>query len=252
MIFFDQLDRKITLNKAPTRIISLVPSHTQLLFDLGLYDKVIAVTDYCELPENSNIRRIGGTKDADTELISSLQPDLIIANKEENTQAIVEALSQFPIWISDVDTIPEMYKMIEGIGNVTATDHKASLMIEELTSAMDAVKGLYAGSVLYFIWRKPYMIAAKNTFIDAVLEWIGFTNCADETRYPVITPEQIQALTPDYIFLSTEPFPFKEKHLDEFKNICSESTVKVVNGECFSWYGSKMLEATKYFPLVLK
>jgi ABC-type Fe3+-hydroxamate transport system substrate-binding protein len=255
-VFKDQLDRTITLDKNPLRIISLVPSQTELLYHLGLDNEVVGITKFCIHPDSwfRTKTRIGGTKTVNIERVKSLQPTLIIANKEENTKSELEALEQIcTVWISDVRDIPSALEMIQKVGALVGKDKEAQQLAQEIQLLFNSMTGLFSKQrALYVIWNDPIMVAAKNTFIDSVLEHLGLENAASAMeRYPEISVEQLQILNPDFIFLSSEPFPFKQKHLDQFKRALPKSQVHLVDGELFSWYGSRLLHSASYF-LALK
>ena len=235
----------------PKRIISLVPSQTELLFDLGLDEEIVGVTKFCIHPADKvNVKAIvGGTKTLNMSRIHALQPDLIIANKEENTRAEVEELQRhYPVHVTDVVTITDALTMIQEIGALVGKEPEASELTRRIQSDFTLNSSPSGLSVAYFIWRKPYMVAANATFIHSMLETAGFRNAfADRTRYPAITPGDLQAAQPDLIFLSSEPYSFSEKHRAEFQEICPVARVLVVDGEVFSWYGSRLLRASDYF-----
>ncbi len=239
--------------KTTERIISLVPSQTELLVDLGLKNQLIGVTKYCVHPKNirKEIETIGGTKALDLDKIRALKPDLIIANKEENQQDQIESLAlEFPVWISDINNLDSAWDMIDRIADLLNKKEIADQLIIECKEKWETIySGTIRGTCLYFIWQKPYMLAGKDTFIDNVISHIGLENLAHqfEGRYPEISQETIKELNPDYIFLSSEPYPFKEKNLKQMEKIVLDSTVHLVDGEFFSWYGSRLLPAAEYF-----
>ncbi len=251
--FTDQLGREIEVSYPPTKIVSLVPSQTELLFDLNLNDKISALTKFCIHPESLVVYKeiIGGTKKLHLDKIASIAPDLIIANKEENTRSEIEELAlKFPVWISDIQTLDHALEMIRSIGELTNTEEKACQIEDSIRSNFDELRPLQKSlGAVYLIWRKPYMSANSKTFIHDMLVRVGLTNlCADEAeRYPEISEEQLVALNPDIILLSSEPFPFDEKHMHELARILPESRICLVDGELFSWYGSRLLHSPDYF-----
>lgn len=239
----------------PQRIISLVPSQTELLFDLGLAGRVVGITKFCihPAPFCKHTPKVGGTKHFHFDTIDRLQPDLIIGNKEENYKEGIERLQQkYPVWMSDIYTLEDALHMILEVGHLTGTPAKASEIAEHIKNGFTELQALSGKKVAYLIWRNPYMVAGSHTFIHDMLSRCGFENVfAGNARYPEITPEQLSAAKPDYIFLSSEPFPFSEKHLTEFRQICPEATIKIVDGEMFSWYGSRLLLSVPYFRQLL-
>ncbi|HMQ00133.1 MAG TPA: helical backbone metal receptor [Cyclobacteriaceae bacterium] len=248
--FTDQLGNQVILNKPPERIVSLVPSQTELLYDLGLDEKVIGITKFCVHPASWRKSKtiVGGTKRIRHDVMDELQPDLIIANKEENTKEDIELLQKkYPVWISDVISWQDALQMIKGIAEVTGKVQRAEELLKQIENAFADLPALPSAKVLYLIWRGPWMAAAADTFIDIMLNKIGWQNVLkDYSRYPELTTEQIQSLKPDYILLSSEPYPFKEAHIKELKLICPQAQVLLVDGEMFSWYGSRLLQVPVY------
>jgi len=249
MHFTDHLNRSIFLPKPPERIISLVPSQTELLVDLGLEEKIVGVTKFCVHPRHLKKSKtiVGGTKNYRFDVIDSLKPDLIIGNKEENDQEGIEKLAdKYPVWMSDIFDLKDSLQMIFDLGEITKTKEKAAEVISriEKSFAQPVVK---KGSCVYLIWENPKMAAGKNTFIDSMLSVAGFENLVEKIRYPEITEETLINLSPDYLLLSSEPFPFKEKHIKTMQKLLPSSIIKLVDGELFSWYGSRLLHAADYF-----
>jgi len=250
-IFTDQLDREISLNFPPKRIISIVPSQTELLFDLDLDEELTAVTIFCIHPDGKTKSRtkIGGTKKLRIEKILSLKPDLVIANLEENEKAQVEELAEHvPVWISDINTMEDAYDMMATVGSMVDRQEKSDRLINSIQEAFEGYKGhTRTLRTAYFIWRNPMMTVGGDTFINTILKRFGFENVfSNLDRYPEITPEKLAEADPELILLSSEPFPFAEKHLAEFKSICPNAKVELVDGEMFSWYGSRLLQVPDY------
>lgn len=253
MIFTDQTGHSFQLNKKPERIISLVPSQTEFLFDLGLENSIIGITKFCIHPKEltKKIQKIGGTKTLNLDLIISLNPDLIIANKEENTKEEIEFLkSNFPVYISDIYTLSDALKMMKDIGEITNKSTEAKEIINKINSEFNLLnKSLINKKVLYLIWKKPYMAAGKNTFINHIISLAGFNNII-EGRYPELSFEEIKNYRADIILLSSEPYPFKDKHIEELKSLASQ--VLLVDGELFSWYGSRLQYTPQYLNLLIE
>ena len=256
--FYDHIGNKIVLEDTPKRVVSLVPSQTELLHYLGLGDRVVGITKFCVHPSEwyKNKNRVGGTKNVSIEKVSALKPDLIIGNKEENKKENIEELSSVaPVWISDIYNLSDSLKMITDFGELldvkSTADQLKSLIAKEF-KRLEEVKLDQKNSVLYLIWKQPYMGVAKETFIDYILtEELGFKNClSSKVRYPEINIEKIEQ--PNYVFLSSEPYPFKDKHIDELKAYFPNSKILLVDGEYFSWYGSRLKDAPRYFEKLLK
>ncbi|MGM9478459.1 helical backbone metal receptor [Pedobacter sp. GSP4] len=253
--FTDQLGREITLNFPPKRIISVVPSQTELLFGLGLDKEIIGLTKFCIHPIEKFAERtkVGGTKKLNIDLIKDLKPDLIIGNKEENTQADIEELAQyFPVWMSDIFNLEDAMKTIGQIGELVDRQPEASYLNHLISAGFNDLKTLalqhqLAKKVAYLIWRKPYMAAGKNTFIDDILLTNGMTNVINQERYPVVTLDELKASNCELIMLSSEPYPFAEKHIEEIQAAIPDAKIMLVDGEMFSWYGSRLVKAVQYF-----
>lgn len=254
MDFTDQMGRLVTLKQwPPRRIISLVPSQTEFLADLELADSVVGITKFCIHPAAwfQGKKRVGGTKTLDYQKIEALQPDLIIGNKEENDQSQIEYLAQrYSIWMSDIYTLEDALDMMQRLGALTGKQRKATEITEALKQKFGGLSELPKAftQAAYLIWRKPFMVAAKGTFVDNMMHHAGFENVFGSlTRYPEVTREQLKEAKPSVILLSSEPYPFSEKHLKEILEICPEARIQLVDGELFSWYGSRLLQAPDYF-----
>ncbi|MFI5148346.1 MAG: ABC transporter substrate-binding protein [Bacteroidia bacterium] len=249
------MKRTIRLHEKPARIISLVPSQTELLFELGLDKEVVGITKFCIHPDSwfRTKTKIGGTKKLDANKIRALKPDLLIGNKEENEEGQILLLEkEFPVWMSDIHNLEQALEMVQSLGQLCERETQASEIIQKIKNQFRKFKPLSTGvRVLYLIWKNPYMAAGRNTFIDSMLNKCGFINCMDKDRYPELTEAEIQELNPDLILLSSEPFPFKEKHLKELQVFCPASEIKLADGEFFSWYGSRLLKAPAYFKELL-
>lgn len=238
------------------RIVSLVPSQTELLADLGLEEEVVGITKFCIHPEHwfRKKTRIGGTKTLDLEKIRLLKPDLIIANKEENVKEQIEALAEIaPMYVSDIGNLEEAMDMISTVGALCSRQQEANKIIAGIQGGFEQLPRANNGSVAYCIWREPWMWAGSATFIDDILNRAGFKNVfSSVTRYPEESLEALVARTPDYIFLSSEPYPFQEKHKPEVQKMFPESKIVLVDGELFSWYGSRLLQTPKYLTSLIE
>jgi ABC-type Fe3+-hydroxamate transport system substrate-binding protein len=249
--FIDQTGKSITLKKKPLRIISLVPSQSEFLWDLGLKEELIGITKFCIHPHEmfKTVQRIGGTKTLNLEKIKALKPDLVIGNKEENDRSQIEALQkEFNVWMSDIYNFKDAFEMMKAIGEMTGKKEASEKIIAQIKKQLPSIKDLFKKQkVIYFIWNKPYMIAGKNTFIDYVLNYTGLSNGAKKLRrYPGITNEKLMEIDPEFCFLSSEPFPFKAKHAAEIQKILPGSKIHIVDGEMFSWYGSRLTKLPAY------
>jgi ABC-type Fe3+-hydroxamate transport system substrate-binding protein len=256
-VFTDQMNRKVEVQFPPQRIVSVVPSQTELLFALGLNERVTGVTKFCIHPKIwwESKTKIGGTKKLHIDEIRKIKPDLIIANKEENTQAEIEQLAQeFPVWISDIQQLNQAIEMIRSIGEICNCSTEAEKITAEIIAQFGILKPISPPkSALYLIWQEPFMSVSADTFIHDMMIRSGFKNCMAEssTRYPEVSEEQIKALKPDLILLSSEPFPFSEKHKQVLQARFPKSLVVLVDGKFFSWYGSRLTHAPEYFKQLI-
>lgn len=246
---------KKSVKSSYKRIISLVPSQTELLVDLGLEDLIVGVTKFCIHPSHliNNKTIVGGTKNIKLNKIKELNPDFILCNKEENTKEIVEACLQIaPTHVSDIFTLDDSKKLIKEYGDIFSCKMQAQNIIKKLDSEIlqfqKFIKNKRERTVAYFIWKNPWMVAANNTFINHLIELNNFKNIYKNlNRYPEIELQDIKKENPNLILLSSEPFPFKEKHINEIASHTSQSKIILVDGEMFSWYGSRLLKAFDYF-----
>lgn len=249
-VYTDQMQRLVEVPGKIRRIVSLVPSQTELLCSLGLEEEVVGITKFCVHPAHWRKEKtiIGGTKHFHLDRIRKLQPDLIIGNKEENYQEGIETLEkEFPVWMSDIYTLEDALQMSRSIGEISGRVDKSRRIIAQIGEGFKHLLPLPEISCLYFIWRKPYMAVGGQTFINEVMQLCGFRNSlAEQSRYPELSAEEIRELNPRLILLSSEPYPFKEKHLEEIQNLCPEAEVLLIDGEMFSWYGSRLCKAVPY------
>lgn len=249
--FSDQMGKAISVEYPPQRIISLVPSQTELLADLGLVETIVGITKFCVHPVGWLKQKtiVGGTKKFHFDIIQKLSPDLIIGNKEENYQEGIEALSRlYPVWMSDINTFQGALDMISSLGEITSKLKEANKIVSAICAKFRNIEKFKKQTVLYLIWKEPWMTIGSDTFIHEVITMIGLSSVSSEKkRYPQLSPNEIRLLAPEYIFLSSEPFPFREQHIDEIKKLSPRSKVLLVDGEMFSWYGSRLMKAPDYF-----
>lgn len=250
--FQDQIGRSFELKEFPRRIVSLVPSQTEMLVDLGLENSIVGVTKFCVHPERlrSEKTQVGGTKSLHLERVENLNPDFIIANKEENTREDIEALAKkYPVYVSDIENLNDAKDFALDMGALTGNDEKAKELVSQIDHAVSQLKNLRQNtepiSVLYMIWKDPYMAAGTDSFITEMLDVCGVHNVLHKwrdsgLRYPEVSADQIKALNPDVILLSSEPYPFKKNHAEELSEKTEVKTM-LVDGEIFSWYGSRIV-----------
>ncbi|HCM36215.1 helical backbone metal receptor [Chryseobacterium sp.] len=236
------------------KIVSLVPSITEALFDLGLTEnEVVGRTKFCIHPQDmvKNVPVIGGTKNINIDKIKALQPDLILANKEENIKEQVEALmDDFKVTVTNVETIEDNYYLLKNLGKLLGKEDRAQLFNIKIYDILHQAKLETPVKAAYLIWKNPYMTIGGDTFINRILTEIGFENIFKErTRYPEIKTEDL--VDADLIMLSSEPFPFKEKHIEELQAFYPDKKIMIVDGEAFSWYGTHIAKCENYFRELL-
>jgi ABC-type Fe3+-hydroxamate transport system substrate-binding protein len=242
-LFTDQTGEKLELINIPKRVISLVPSITEMLIDMGI--NVVGRTKFCfhPLEKVKSIPIIGGTKKFRFETIHQLNPDLIIGNKEENyLQGITELRKKYPVFMTEIYSLSDSLHLMNQIGQIASCESNAHKLMMEVREKHNKIADTKSGSALYFIWKNPWMVAGKNTYIDAILTHLGYQNAINESRYPQLSEASIKELNPDHVLVSSEPYPFKENDLNEIKLFFPNSQIKAVNGEPYSWYGTRLLK----------
>jgi ABC-type Fe3+-hydroxamate transport system substrate-binding protein len=252
----DMMGRAVFIPKDPQRIISLVPSLSELLYSLGLDNRVVGITKFCVHPHvwEESKAKVGGTKKVNIKAIQALNPDLIIANKEENSAQDIEVLSSlYPVWVSDINSFDEALHAIEWLGEITQSEKRASYLNFAIHKAWSniALHEIPSRTCAYLIWNDPLMAVGRGCFINSILEKLNLSNIITEKRYPEISFAFLRKEKPDYIFLSSEPYPFKKTHRNKIQQELPDSKIILVDGEMFSWYGSRMIAATDYFNRLL-
>lgn len=247
------MKRKVEIISPPKRIVSLVPSQTELLYELGLDEEIVGQTKFCIHPHQKHLTKpkVGGTKNVNIEKILTLEPDLIIGNKEENDKSSIEQLmNHFPVWMSDIQTLDDALEMIRMLGDIVGKEIQSASLVREIKVGFEALNQFEKKNrIAYFIWRNPWMVAGYDTFINQMINKMGGINVFENemSRYPQVSNEQIVFSAPDIIFLSSEPYPFKEKHIAELQILCKGCKIILVDGEMFSWYGSRLRNSASYF-----
>jgi len=252
MIIQDGAGRWVDIPFIPQRIISLCPSQTETLCALGLETRILGITKFCIHPESilENIKIIGGTKNIHYDEIRDLTPDLIIGEKEENTKDIILQLEKVaPVYVTNVESISDAIKMILELGFITGKIEEALNISNQIASLFSKITKPKQSTAVYLIWKNPYMAAGGQTYINSILNHIGYNNLCVPLpgRYPEISIDWLKDVHPDFLFLSSEPYPFKEKHLIDLKNILPDTNIHIVDGEMFSWYGIRMIKTVDYF-----
>ncbi len=257
-ILKDHLGKNHNFLEIPKRIISLVPSQTELLFDLGLENSIIGITKFCVHPIHflKEKTKVGGTKNPNFNKIKALNPDIIICNKEENSKEIIEQCSKIcTTWTTNIITIEDNFQMIQDFGKIFQVEANSKTLIEKISFALSEFKKFInkkeSQKVAYFIWKNPYMVVGSNNYINEILRLNRFENIYENNnfesnRYPEINITDLENQQLDLIFLSSEPFPFKENDKIEIQNH-SKAKIEIVDGEMFSWHGSRLILAMDYF-----
>jgi ABC-type Fe3+-hydroxamate transport system substrate-binding protein len=239
-------------NAPAKRIVSLVPSLTEFLFDLGLDSEVVGITKFCVHPESwfRSKQRIGGTKNIRVEKLLELQPDLVIASKEENIKEQVEKIAeQVPVLLTDVQDYAGSLQAMKLIAAACGKEGEGDTFCRQIEKQFSLLPSANSKiRVAYGIWKDPWMFAGGDTFISDMLAKAGFENVlVHHSRYPALTLAQLAEMQPDLVLLSFEPYPFKEKHIHEVQAEMPGVLVLTVDGEMFSWYGSRLMYAPAYF-----
>ena len=250
----DAVGRRVRLEAPPRRIVSLVPSLTELLADLGLDAETVGLTRFCVRPHGWKARKriVGGTKTVDPERVRALEPDLVIANKEENVREQVEAVAaSCPVWTTDIATVADAVAAVRDVGALAGRQPAADGLADRIDAGFAALPESWpALRALYLIWRDPWMSVGYDTIIADVLDRAGFVSVTgDRARYPVLTDAEVRAMAPEVVLLSSEPYPFRDKHVAEVQaltgavpgGVAPGARVVLVDGEAFSWYGSRLV-----------
>lgn len=232
------------------RIVSCVPSLTELIFHLSP-EQLVGRTTFCiHPPEIKSVDKIGGTKNLNISKILSLQPDWVICTKEENEkEQVVELANSQNVLVFDIKNLNDALEAILKIGEISQSTSKAGQLIADIKNERALYKKASAKRAIYLIWQNPWMTVGNDTYIHHMMNEAGFDNVfSDTTRYPEIDLEtEIGKRKPEVILLSSEPFPFKTRHSLDLSNRFPEINTLLVDGTYFSWYGSRIKEAYSYF-----
>lgn len=247
----DALGNELLIDAPPQRIVSLVPSQTELLFDLGVGEQVVGVTKFCVHPDEARAgrRRVGGTKTPALARIRALEPDFVLANREENRAEDIAAIGEFaPVYVTDVNSLPQALAMTRAVGFALGAEARAARIAADIESAFAGLPKLGGRRCAYLIWREPWMAAGGGTFIGDLAQRLGLVNVFEDLpRYPEVTPDALAAAAPDVVLLSSEPYPFKRVHAADLAAALPQARIVPVDGEMFCWPGSRLLAAAGYF-----
>jgi len=256
MHYTDSINRELILTSAPERIVSLVPSLTELLHDMSLEPQVLGITKYCVHPVHylSTKKVVGGTKHVKYEDIKKLAPDFILCSKEENTPKMIAKLEKIaPVFVSDVNSFKDALNLIEVLGNILNRRTEASYIIDRINfryaEFTARIKNSDSYKVAYFIWANPWMVAGGKTFINDMLRICRFKNAYEKKeRYPEINIKIIKITAkPDVFLFSSEPHDFTDEEVYEVLRRSKKTLTVYVDGEYFSWYGSRLIKAFDHF-----
>lgn len=243
---------------ADPRIVSLVPSITELLFDLGLGSHVVGRTTFCIHPRAAvaAVPRVGGTKTVRLDKLRALAPTHVVLNVDENTREAAEAIAAFVPHV--IVTHPlgprdnlHLYRLLGGIfGRARRAERYCGEFERALEALTERVRDLPRRRVLYLIWRRPWMSISRATYISRTLALVHWETVPDggTERYPQVTLDATLLARTDIILFSSEPFPFKDKHMGEVRRTApvARHTLALIDGEMTSWYGTRAIKGLRY------
>jgi ABC-type Fe3+-hydroxamate transport system substrate-binding protein len=248
----------------PSRIVSLVPSLTEALFAFGVGEKVVGRTRYCLWPPRAvgKIPTVGGTKKIDVRRVLELEPDLVVAIKEENSRENVEKLEEsgVPVFVGAPENVEGAIELLRELAERVEAPRAAAVLdsIERVYGRLRNSAGrTKARRVFVPIWKNPYMSVGSDTYVHDVLKTCGGENiCGDVTRYPVVTLEEIEAAQPEVVLLPDEPYPFSAEDLPEFYSLdipaVREDRIQLVDGKLLTWYGPRMASSLVQLAALLR
>ena len=251
----------------PVRIASLVPSLTELAIELGLRGQLVARTGFCIHPAEAvrEVRKVGGTKDVNLAKLRRAAPTHVLVNVDENRLDTVEAMRAWPAAarpeiivthpLAPRDNLALVAQMVAAFGHLPGVAGRAAMLDEALRAELaltdPAVRPVQR--VLYLIWRDPWMTLARDTYISGMLARVNWLTlpatkggASGAARYPVLGGDEAWLVEVDQVLLSTEPFPFGAKHMDEAQRLCPRARVRLVDGELLSWYGARAVPGLRY------
>lgn len=238
------------------RVVSLVPSITELVCDLGLAGRLVGRTGFCIHPKQTlrGIAKVGGTKTVDVEKVRALRPTHVILNIDENERPLAEALAEFvPHLIVTHPLAPlDNLALFRLIGGIFGCEQLAETLAARFLAAHDALTSQAhpQRNVLYLIWKDPWMTVARDTYVSRTLALAGLNTLPSQAtaRYPEFSLEDAWVAQADLVLLSTEPYMFRSKHLEELEclPVFAGKRVHLIDGEMTSWYGSRAIEGLVY------
>lgn len=250
------------LANGPERIVSLVPSWTEALFELGLGSRVVGVTEYCVHPARdlAHVPSVGGTKNPDLDRIAGLRPDLIIANREENKRQDVERLRArgIEVWVTDARTVAAGARELRELARLGATDAAVRAVVDPVVRAVESATESRSSRtdrtrVFCPIWKNPWMAVGGDTYANDLLALCGgdnvFADFEDRSgrRYPIVGEADIEAAAPEVILLPDEPYTFGPRDVDELRALAvpaaRSARIHMIDGTWVSWYGPRIKRA---------
>jgi ABC-type Fe3+-hydroxamate transport system substrate-binding protein len=238
----DILGRTFEFPSPPRRVVSLVPSLTETLFDLGAGEDVVAVTDFCIFPADITKPRIGGTKNPRIDEIRALSPDLVYVNLEENLERQARAIENFAsVFVTEPKTVEDVTALITTLGAIHAREDRARALNRELAKERRLVTDF---TFAVPIWKKPWMWCGGDTYVSNLVESIGGHNVLhNRTRYPTLDLEEVLSLNPDVVFLPDEPYAFSGSDRDEIK---ATRVIGPFPGHLFTWHGTRTILGLRF------
>jgi ABC-type Fe3+-hydroxamate transport system substrate-binding protein len=244
----DDLQRSVTLQAPPRRIVSLVPSVTELVCGLGQATSLIGCTRYCTEPSDvvRGLVRVGGTKSPDLDRIAGLAPDLVLVNAEENRREDFQQLIDrgLTVWVSFPRTVAEAGQSVRRLGAALDAAPAAGRMADDIDAAVGPA--MSARRVFCPIWRKPWMSFNSDTYAHDLVQCAGGLNvcAAANARYPIVDLDEIAKLDPEVVLLPDEPYPFAEKHRSHLLALAGTAAMRderihFIDGKALFWYGPR-------------
>ncbi len=251
------------LRMAPRRIVSLVPSLTEALFAFGVGERVVGRTRYCTQPPRcvGGVEKVGGTKKVDVGRVLDLEPDLVVAVREENARESVEALraAGVPIFLGAPETVADALEMLEKLAGIVEAPRAEAVigLIERVYEGLRRARPVRRPRTFVPIWKGPYMGVGSDTYVHDVIEVSGGENvCGAHTRYPIVSPEEIEAFQPEVVLLPDEPYPFSAEDLAEFYALdipaAHGDRIHLVDGKLLTWYGPRMAGSLRQLSALLR
>jgi len=246
----DVLGRTFDFTTPPTRVVSLVPSITETLFELGAGEAIVAITDFCIFPPGLALPRVGGTKNPRVDEIRALAPDLVHMNLEENLRRHGDAIESFaPVFVSEPKGVEDVEMLIGQLGEIHDRRERAS----ELVNALRAERASLSKRAFTFacpIWKNPWMWCGGDTYVSRLVETAGGTNVlGNRMRYPQVALEEVLALRPDVVFLPDEPYLFTQHDAESFRGT---RVIGPFAGHLFTWHGSRTIEGLRFLREALR